>query len=140
MDNEQFLQKLTELADWHRPQVGPSGGTSVLKRKVGPKPQFSSLDEPEEEEVLGADGPNETVGPVICELKSATRPCEDCGKTVKDRRVLCRYHDDIVPHWREQCRSCMAYRDPFTGEFTLKGTQNVWNTFKKYCNKIKNNK
>ena len=32
MDEKLFLQKLSEVAEWHRPQTGPNGACSVNKR------------------------------------------------------------------------------------------------------------
>jgi hypothetical protein len=131
MDNEEFLKKLSELTEWHRPEFGPNGSKSVSKRtKDVPEIIEECVDELEENKESEPQGPNESVPPVIIRLKPQKRNCDDCECVVTDRRVERKLHHTNKPHWREYCTACKLYKDPRTGRFelTAKQSQMIYQT------------
>lgn len=123
MDNELFLKRLTELTEWHRPMLGPSGATSTLKRRGRPPEDPELLAEYQEELARierAEQEPNPCVGPEIIKVKPRDRACEDCGRQCSGgRRWYKKFYTSITEHWRSYCQSCDRYRDPRTGEYTL---------------------
>ncbi len=133
MDNEEFLKRLSELAEWERPQYGVNGAKSVLKgqnRKKVPPIIEEYLDDLEEEQEPQVTGPNQSIGPVITKLKPQQRNCDDCGCVVTNRKVERKLHFTNKPHWREHCVTCNLYKDPRTGKFSLtsKESQMIYQT------------
>ncbi len=55
----------------------------------------------------------------IKSLAPQTKPCENCGITVTDRRIIHKIYDRPYKHWRTKCFTCKKVRHPETGEFTL---------------------
>lgn len=125
MDNEQFLKRLTELAEWEYPKIGPNGCESVVKKR-GRKSQEEQEWEANEEEMIGEEvvvSDNDTLPPRITKLKPHVELCPDCGETVLDRTVAIKKCYTNKPHWRQQCVTCKKHRDPRTGEFCLTGVE-----------------
>lgn len=135
MDEKEFLKRLSEVAEWHRPQTGPNGSPSISKgkeKKMPPHPgpiTEAELDEMSEHEVKvyydkliawRESQPNESVPPEILRIKVQSKNCEDCGRLCPEgRRVECKQHSTGRTHWREYCTTCELYKDPATGKFTL---------------------
>lgn len=136
MNNDEFLKRLSEVSEWHRPQTGPSGAASVNKRTQAKRSALhpgnitqAQLDLMTDEEAQDyydrlvawrEAQPNPSVPPQIKRLKIAAVDCEDCGRHCPNgRRVESKVCTTGQPHWRTQCHECELYRDPATGEFTL---------------------
>lgn len=135
MDNELFLKKLSEVAEWHRPQTGPQGFPSVKRgteKTNVPKPEpvtEAELDAMSDAEVEAyydqlikwrESQPNDSVPPEIVKLKAPNKPCEDCGKELTEhRRVECKRYDSSGGHWRTRCVNCTNYQNPLTKEFNI---------------------
>lgn len=133
MDNEEFLKRLSEVSEWSRPQVGPTGCASV--RKGHPEPEHpGAITEAELEEMTDEEvelyyaqliawreaQPNETLRPVIQRVKVQAKNCEDCDRHCPEgRRTQRKLHYTGSRHWREWCQTCELFRDPATGKFTL---------------------
>lgn len=135
MDEKLFLQKLSELAEWHRPQTGPQGFPSVRRGKEAhaiakpPPVTEEELNQMSDEEVEDyydqlvkwrESQPNESVPPEILKLRAPTEPCEACGKELTEhRRVECKKYDSAGGHWRTRCVNCNLYQNPMTKEFSI---------------------
>lgn len=134
MNKDEFLKRLSEVAEWHIPMLGPNGCYSVAKgreRKVehpGPiTPE--ELEEMSETEVKRyydqlmawrESQPNPSVHPEIISVKIQPVDCMDCGRHCPaGRKTQIKLHESGDRHWRELCKECNLYRDPLTGQFTL---------------------
>jgi hypothetical protein len=136
MNNDEFLKRLSEVAEWYRPQTGPQGQPSVSKGRAKPIPEHpgpiteAELDEMTEEAVTEyydqliawrEAQPNQSVPPEILRLKPYARTCEDCRQSCDSTRCVERkLYVTGVKHWREYCNYCERFRDPRTGEFSVK--------------------
>jgi hypothetical protein len=118
MDNEEFKQKLSEVATWEIPDV-TSGGNP--KKKPG-RPSAEDLYQQEHEEVFLDlfDGKNPTLHPVLTNVKVAGCMCDDCGKLCENGRKAekSKYYTNR-PHWRARCLTCGLNQNPYTGEWDL---------------------
>lgn len=133
MDNEEFLRRLSEVSEWHRPMLGPNGCYSVNKNaaKRLPPPQITEqeLNEMSDEEVeqyynelikWRESQPNDSIQPEILKVKCQPMDCPDCGKLCEHgRRVERKLHESGARHWRTKCQECGFYKDPMTGKFTV---------------------
>ena len=135
MNNEEFLKRLSEVSEWHRPQTGPGGAASINKRArstpehPGPVTQTQLAEMTDDEAQDYYDRlmawreaqPNQSMPPEILRLKTYARTCEDCEQTCDStRRVECRQYMTGRAHWREYCNYCESFKDPRTGEFSVK--------------------
>lgn len=120
MKNEDFLNKLSDLAD-----VKPINPPSTPSRR--------EADEPNE---ILRDGKtfwvDKNTNPTWAyEIKKLKQPqsCSDCGKKNARGRVvnirLCEYPK---PHWSKSCNICKQHYNPLTGEFdcTVHQASNNW--------------
>lgn len=127
MDDELFLRRLTELTEWHRPMLGPSGGTSVIKRRGRPPEDPELLAEIQEEQARIQQAerePNPHVGPRILKILHKPSDCEACDRRLTEpRRVEIKKMDMDVPIWRHRCLNCNRYRNPETGQWDLEGAR-----------------
>jgi hypothetical protein len=135
MNNDEFLKRLSEVAEWYRPQTGPNGCYSVNKnaklRKIEhpgtvTEAELAAMDEDEVQEYYEQlmawreSQPNELVPPEIKKLKIQSKDCEDCHRHCPEgRQVQSKICSTGQPHWRTSCVTCGLYRDPATGQFTL---------------------
>lgn len=108
MRDEEFKQKLTEVAEWEMPlTLDCATRNNELQRYL---------------ENNDLDCVNDTYPPKIVKLKIATVACEDCGKIVegrhKEMRVLKGYGCNLV---KEKCVTCGQHKDPFTKMFNVDG-------------------
>ncbi len=57
-------------------------------------------------------------GPVIKKLLPKPQVCArpNCGHIVTDDLVLSVYYERPLPHWRSNCKTCLCYLNPYTGE------------------------
>lgn len=135
MDEKEFLQKLSEVAEWHRPQTGPNGHPSVSKGRLAkkiekPEPVTEQqLEEMSEDEVQDyynrlvkwrESQPNNSVAPEITKLKCKPHGCEDCTRILEEsRRVERKIYESGSKHWRERCVNCGQYKNPLTNEYSI---------------------
>lgn len=135
MNNEEFLKRLSEVAEWIRPQTGPNGHPSVAKGKNYKPPEHpgpiteDELDSMTETEVKvyydrlmawRESQPNDSVPPEIVRLKSAIHKCQDCDRILEEpRRIEFKQHESGTKHWRERCANCSCFRNPITKEFSV---------------------
>jgi hypothetical protein len=136
MNNDEFLRRLSEVSEWYRPQCGPQGQPSVSKGRAKPIPLHpgpitaEELDEMSEEAVTEyyeqliawrEAQPNASVPPEILRLKPYARTCEDCNKACDSTRSVERkLYVSTAKHWREYCDYCELFKNPRTGEFSVK--------------------
>lgn len=52
-------------------------------------------------------------------IKPQTKPCDDCGRVVKDRKEEIREHQFPQPHWRKRCKACKKTWNPHTHAYDL---------------------
>lgn len=134
MKEEEFLNKLSEVALWKIPETEQE--TSInAKKKRGRKSAEELYQESHEEVFLEMfNGVNPSQAPMLLKVHNAC-DCEDCGKHCADgRHKTMKYHNtNNTPHWRERCDTCGMSKDPYTGCFNLNGTQASikWNSFLK---------
>lgn len=135
MDNEDFLKRLSEVADWHRPKLGPSGCNSIAKGRSVPEhpgeiteQELAEMSDEEAQEYYDKlmawreSQPNDSVPPEIKRLKFEPRPCDDCSQMLEQhRRTERKLYISGQRHWRERCLNCNKFRHPDTGKFTVNG-------------------
>jgi hypothetical protein len=134
MNNKEFLQRLSEVSEWHIPKLGPNGCYSVAKGRERDIEHPGAITEAELEEMSEHEvkqyyeqllawreaQPNESVPPEITKVKVQPTDCEDCGRHCPTgRRTERKLHESGGKHWREHCKECQMFKDPLTGEFTL---------------------
>jgi hypothetical protein len=122
MNEKDFLDKLSELALWERPMVGPNGLPSALKRSQEKLAEATPLEYDEDGELISAEPVithNNSIGPVIKQLKPKTESCPDCGLVVQDRVVQIRFVENKIDGRMsrvDRCVACKKTRTP-SGEF-----------------------
>ena len=54
-------------------------------------------------------------------FKPQWQQCEDCGETVKDRRIVSRLSENAQQerHFKTQCKACGLYKNPLTGAYDM---------------------
>lgn len=158
MEDQEFIAKLSQLAEWHRPQIGPNGQPSQSKRikflekiyqeQEAEEDEDSDLD-PEEELAEDPEDPedqkpkrkyqppkfNPNIPPEIKTVKHTPLPCEDCGRICEGRRVEHRLLISPERHWRSRCDACGLTKDPNTGKYDLKYNRNIQDAYKKFFNR-----
>jgi hypothetical protein len=138
MKDEEFKKKLSEVADWRIPQTitGTKDGDAKKPRKVGRPSAEDLYQEAMEREFLEATGGvNPTFPPQVIKVKNQSCICEDCGQFCengrhKEKKI---YDSNGKKHWRERCITCQRCVDPYTGQYSLNGTQASikWNSYMK---------
>lgn len=133
MKQDEFLAKLSEVADWKIPET-PRETSLNAKKKRGRKSNEESYMELREEifhEEFG--GINKTIPPMLVKLKHTACTCEDCGRHCpngrqKEKKI---YEANKIRHWRERCKTCGMTANPYTGEFDLDSTKAsiTWNSY-----------
>ena len=129
MDNELFLKRLSELAEVT--QIKPPRSASVRETNE-PSTIWRSG---REMEIDRKDNP--TLNIASKRLKVEAKPCEDCGKMVKDRCVNRSLYTFPKRHWRKSCTGCDCVWNPETGAFDLdlKSAQAYFVRLYKNCDK-----
>lgn len=120
MKDEEFKQRLSEVADWEIPDV-TCGGNTKKGRGAGRPSKEQQYQEQHEEAFLEMfGGKNPTVCPFVTKIKVAGCVCDDCGKFCEQGRHKERTkYTSNRPHWRERCITCGMNQNPNTGEFDL---------------------
>lgn len=112
MRDEDFKQKLSEVAVWQEVRADAEG-SGGYKKKADP------------------DAPS-TIK--VVKLVYAKTSCEDCGLAVEGRhKELQVYKNKSVCGLKEKCLTCGLHKDPYTGQFCLNGTQASikWSSYSK---------
>jgi hypothetical protein len=138
MEHKQFLEKLSELAEWEVRKTGPNGCAKKPRKKKG-EPVIEPTEEELDETVLEEDAAaiqaleqrNMSLAPVIVKIKHTPKMCEDCQNITVDRQTTRRLVDYPVIHWREKC-NCGLHKNPITGKFDLESNQQLYDVFRKY--------
>lgn len=119
MNNEEFIQRLSELAE-------------IKNIKLAKKPIRSRFDEepieiqtPERSLILtGTDNP--TLGVEIKKVKSQYVECDGCGQMVQGRVVERKLYEFPKLHWRDNCKKCHKSYNPETDCFDLDTKTAQW--------------
>jgi len=109
MDPKLFRQRLEELAEL----------------KVIKEPRNANRREAEDVDTVWRNGEeflidpkdNPTLNLGIAKIRPITKPCDDCGEIVTNRRVEIKVYDNPYPHWRKNCVTCKMTEHPLTGRF-----------------------
>lgn len=133
MDEKEFLERLSEVAEWTRPKIGRADPRRPKRpgRRTREEIDWDLNEEAMEGEEIQT-GPNLTVAPQLTKLKPVINICDDCGRQCENRRVeirLCGYPQD---HFRHHCKACGLTKNPFTGRFDLEQGIELQNIFRKY--------
>lgn len=138
MDNELFKQKLSQVADWKIPDTQRE--TTVNAKKKRGRKNAEELYQEAREEMFHEEfgGVNPTYPPMLLKVKTQSTLCSDCGCQCnqgrkKDLRI---YKNKGRRYWKEHCLTCDKHKDPYTGQYTLTGTEASikWNSF---CKEVK---
>jgi len=128
MKDEEFKQRLAQVAEWAVPDVASSGHTKRIK--PGRKSKEELYQEEHEEVFLEMfNGKNPTVQPQLTKVLVQGCMCEDCGRFCENgRRTEKKLFQTNHPHWRERCLTCGMNQNPNTGEWDLsnKAAAGVW--------------
>jgi len=127
MKHDEYFEKLSKVAHWRQQPTEQV----TTQQKARYRKQLAQLleqdweDDPdlvaekERLEFLVAPRRNWTLPIELLGLKTEERPCEDCGKLVKDRTVSRKLLTSPVDHWRVSCNLCKMSQNPETGKFTV---------------------
>ena len=126
MDDAEFKQKLSQVAEWRVPKL-KEWQVEQAKQKARGKGRPSNGDLYQEEhnkiflEIF--NGVNPTYAPEITKLKIQAVTCGDCGEICEQGRrtetKFCAGGRNEVAYRKERCVECNLYRDPATGKFTI---------------------
>jgi hypothetical protein len=126
MDDAEFKQKLSEVAEWRVPKL-KEWQVEQAKQKARGKGRPSNEDLYQEEhnkiflEIF--NGVNPTYAPEITKLKIQAVTCGDCGEICEQGRRIeikfCAAGRNEMPYRKERCVECNLYRDPNTGKFSV---------------------
>ena len=124
MDDEEFKNKLSQVAVWRQPEIKLDAvqrkKLKTLERRAAYVQHFDQEDELENYRRF--NGVQPTAAPELVKLKFEPKPCEDCSRTLHKMRLLT---IRIVngpghsPHIRELCNTCVKYKNQATGEFNI---------------------
>jgi hypothetical protein len=62
---------------------------------------------------------NRTIPVILKRIRQKRKPCEDCPRSVKDRRLEAHCILKPIRHWIQKCVNCDQYLDRDTGEYNL---------------------
>jgi hypothetical protein len=135
MTDEEFKQRLSEVAEWELPKLTPTDIREAKKSARGKhKRTKEELYQLEHEQVFLEifQGINPTLKPVLTKIKYQPQYCP-CGKLWDNGcpRDFKLYHKNGQTYWREKCLNCNMTKNPYTGEFDLGPYQasTVWASF-----------
>lgn len=121
MNDAEFKQKLSEVAEWRIPDTVTGTKDGVAKKKRGRKSEEEKFQEAHEEifnEIHG--GKNPYFPPIIDKVKCTPVDCEDCGKHCPNGRVKeKKQYETNHKHWRERCVTCNLLKHPVTGKYEV---------------------
>ena len=135
MKPEDYLRRLTELAEWEVPKIDEVD--KVRRTPLHLKKQSKYQTEEEYLEALDNTNPefvqngrNLTMMPRIKRIKYELKPCSlNCGQQVINQRIEKSFHDWPEPHWRTKCTNCQHYQHP--EGYLVKGTNDINAYFKR---------
>lgn len=120
MNDKEYKQKLSQVADWHIPTDAEKPYAKPKRRKKN-EDIVELVGEDYHEEITG---PNPTLAPAITRLKVQGCQCDDCGKWCEEgRKKEKKLYKTGKNHWREHCLTCNKWKDPVTGDYTLSNIQ-----------------
>lgn len=129
MTDDEFKQKLSEVAEWKIPDT-PRETSLNQKKKRGRKSEEEKFQEAHEIIFRDIHGDvNPTYAPMITKIKCQPVDCEDCGKHCPNgRKTEYKHYDTNRSHWRRRCVTCEKNQNPFTGEYDLSSqkSSSVW--------------
>ena len=131
MNNDEFKQKLSLVAEWCLP-VTPSDSVNVTKKKRALQ-QIDDAEDLDQEEDTPIVVCEEKLQPIVTKIHIQAVDCTDCGQLCAlGRRTELQVHSsNNKRHWRERCVTCNKVKNPYTDEFTLKPNEATvyWNSF-----------
>ncbi len=70
------------------------------------------------EAVAEVEYSEDDAGPVVKKLKCSPHVCPrpNCGKIIERDHVISTYYELPQRHWRSNCKDCLCYLNPYTGE------------------------
>ena len=119
MNQDEFKQKLSQVAEWEIPNVTCGGNTAPKKRgRKSAEELYQQAHEAEFNDLH--NGKNPTVSIALTKVKVASCVCEDCGRYCENgrRKEISQYQTNR-PHWRSKCITCGLNENPETGAFDL---------------------
>jgi hypothetical protein len=131
MKDEEYKEKLAQVAEWAVPKVTSTGNNKPIKK--GRKTKEKQFQEAHEQEFLDLfDGVNPTVQPVVTKILVQGCMCEDCGRFCEQgRKTEKKVYPNNRPHWRERCITCNMNKNPYTGQYDLTNHESsaVWSNW-----------
>jgi hypothetical protein len=131
MKDQEFKQRLSEVADWKIPDTPKDLGMLTRKRKGSKKHEPDEPDEPDElDEDLDSedqDQPlacvNQTHAPILLKVHVQAVDCNDCGQHCPNGRQTEAklFKKNGQAAWKQHCITCGKFENPYTGEFNLNG-------------------
>jgi hypothetical protein len=136
MLKEEFLTKLSEVADWKIPDTPRETSLNNKRHRQRIEEDDQEHNEHDEESVQEAEpesGPNPTYPPMLLRLKIQPVDCDDCGRHCENGRQkeASLQKKDGVTYWRQRCITCKRHQDPTTGRFDISGQAALmkWHNF-----------
>lgn len=124
MDDKEFKQRLSEVAEWLIPKT-PAKVSKAGKKKRKEKldDEHIELDEDNVDEDFFKDGINPTYPPMLTKVKRCGSNCEDCGDYCPNGRekTLKIYETKNKRGWKQKCLTCNRYQNPYNNKFELTG-------------------
>jgi hypothetical protein len=111
MEHNTFIQRLSEFAELRKVKIPRSAGQREADTAC-------DIFRNGETFIIDKDN-NSTWAWEIKKLKPIIKPCEDCGKECKDRKVARTLYTFPERHWRQHCSSCNRVQDPETKQFDI---------------------
>jgi hypothetical protein len=133
MTNDEFKQKLSEVAEWKLPDT-PRETSLNQKKKRGRKSAEEKYQDEHQEVFLELfEGVNPTYAPMLTKVKRCAITCDDCGEHCPNGRnkEAKLQEKNGKAAWRQKCLTCNKYQNPFNGKFELTGqaASIKWNDF-----------
>ena len=124
MQEKDFKEKLSEVADWKTAEIKLDSSTKrrlkqVSRKNLDPEELYEIEHELAFYEING--GVNPSYPPTLLEVKVCDTPCDDCGKICKGGRKMQhkKFFKEGGSIWRQKCVSCGMTQHPQTKEFNL---------------------
>lgn len=120
MNDEEFKQRLSQVADWIVPECKIEKALKKKKKRQA-KANQKQYEEIQEEEIQDlVNGTNPTTPIEIIKIKIAAVNCTDCGRHCENgRKTETKKFNTHEPHWRKTCVTCKMSQNPFTGEWDV---------------------
>ena len=125
MKDEEFKQKLAEVADWEIPKTPRETSLSAKKKRGRKSSDDAYMELCEEIFHEEFNGINPTYPLMLTRIKRCGCNCEDCGQYCpngreKEAKLQKKGKKQV---WRQKCLTCGKSQDPFTGKFNLTGSE-----------------